>query len=87
MKIIFKDAKEVEIKDLKNGVAFVDPEIDDCTVFIKVRPNLELEIKTDVDYVGKEYTSFAIDLYTGELYGFDDEDKVIPVEIEATVTR
>lgn len=87
MKLIFKDTQEVKIKDLRNGQAFIHPEIDDCTVFIKVYPNLELEVKTDVDYVGKEYTTFAVELYSGELCGFDDEDKVVPVEIEATVTR
>lgn len=87
MKLIFKDAQEVEIKDLRNGQAFICPEIDDYTVFIKVYPNLELEVKTDVDYVGKEYTNFAVELHTGELCGFDDDEKVVLVEIEATVIR
>lgn len=87
MKLTFKDTKTVKFHELRDGQTFTDPEIDDTTVFIKVSPNLDLNLETDLNQVPRAFAGYAVDLYTGEIGGYYASDEVIPVEVEATVIR
>lgn len=87
MKFTFKTASATKFDDLGNGQTFIDPEIDDSTVFIKASPNLDLNLTTDLDQVARKFDGYAVDLYTGEIGGYYADDEVIPVTVEATVIR
>ena len=87
MKLTFKTASAITFKDLRDGQTFTDPEIDDTTVFIKVSPNPDLNLETDLNQVPRAFAGYAVDLYTGEIGGYYANDEVIPVVVEATVIR
>lgn len=88
MKVTIKETNKVEFETLMPGKTFIDPEYDDCAVFMVVEPGIEIIIKPDTDIVDEdEFYGYAVNLNDGGLFGFGKNAEVIPVNAELTATK
>ena len=76
MEIEKKNTKSLTFGNLKTGDVFLDKDND---VMMVVEKDYGLG---DNEY----YDGYAIDLKTGDLYGFYDDDRVIKVSAKLTIT-
>lgn len=76
-----RKATTVTFKELYGGECFIPCNFDDEPIFIKVRANQTLNsIDGEEGWLGVELTE-------GDLYSFDDDDKVIKVNTKLILTN
>lgn len=88
MKITFKDTeKYVRFNTLRHGDTFIDLDYDKDTIMMCVDTCCDVALTTDMGEADYEYDGFAIDVATGIIIGYHDDDKVIPVNAEIVVEK
>ena len=86
MEIIIKEKKDVEFGTLSTGQTFIDNEYDADTVFMVVKPTIDVKIETFRDD-NAEYFGYAVDLSKGRVYGYGSAEQVTPVSTTLTAER
>ena len=89
MKITFKDTEKfVRFDTLRHGNTFIDPDYDKDTIMMCVDTCCDVALTTNMDVKdGTEYDGFAVDIGTGIIIGYRDDDRVIPVNAEVVVEK
>ena len=85
MNITFKNSNEVDFRAISCGDTFIDPEYDEGTILLRVKAVCDVTLGTDPDFT--EFDGYAVDIQTGELQGYYNSNKVIPVRAEVEVKR
>ena len=86
MKIVFNNFNEVKFSTIHRGGTFIDPEYDESTVLMRVEPCGDVVLETDEEISGS-YDGYAVDIQTGEVLGYCNNYKVVPVKAEIRVER
>ena len=86
MKIVFNNSHEVNFSRVHRGDAFIDPEYDEGTILMCVEPCCDVVLRTDED-MHTDYDGYAVDIQTGEILGYFNDTKIIPVKVEVRVER
>ena len=81
MNITIKNTNEVYFSTIHNGDVFIDQEYDEGTILMRVRAVCDVILGTDTD-ITDEFDGYAVDIQTGEIMGYYNTTKVIPVKAE-----
>lgn len=88
MIMTFKTSNLEEFGTLIEGETFIDPEYDEGTVLIVVKPMIEVILQANKDITdGDEFDGFAADLRSGAIIGYHNSDEIIPVSTELIVDK
>ena len=86
MTITFNNTNEVSFSAISYGGAFIDQEYDEGTILMRVRACGDIVLNTDTD-ISDPFDGYAVDIQTGEIMGYYNDTKVIPVKSEVIVKR
>ena len=86
MTITFNNTNEVSFSAISYGGAFIDQEYDEGTILMRVRACGDIVLDTDTD-LSDPFDGYAVDIQTGEIMGYYNDTKVIPVKTEVIVKR
>ena len=84
MKITFKNTNEVDFCTIHRGDTFIDQEYDGGTILMCVDTCCDVILRND-EVMNNNYDGYAVDIQTGEIIGYYNDTKVIPVKAEVTV--
>jgi hypothetical protein len=84
MNITFKNTNEVNFNTIHSGDTFIDQEYDEGTILMRVKTVCDVVLGTDTD-ITDNFDGYAVDIQTGEIMGYYNDTKVIPVKAEVTV--
>lgn len=84
MKITFKNTNEVDFSTVHCGDTFIDQEYDEGTILMRIKPVSDVVLGTDTD-ITDTFDGYAVDIQTGEIMGYYNDAKVIPVKAEVKV--
>lgn len=84
MKITFKNTNEVDFSAIGYGNTFIDQEYDEGTILMCVRACCDVVLGTDTA-ITEDFDGYAVDIQTGEIMGYYNDAKVIPVKAEVRV--
>ena len=86
MTITFNNTNEVRFDAIGYGNAFIDQEYDEGTILMRVRACGDVVLDTDTD-ISDPFDGYAVDIQTGEIMGYYNDTKVIPVKTEVIAKR
>lgn len=86
MTITFNNTNEVRFDAISYGNAFIDQEYDEGTILMRVRACGDIVLDTDTD-ISDPFDGYAVDIQTGEIMGYYNDTKVIPVKTEVIAKR
>lgn len=86
MIVTFTNTNEVGFSAISYGGAFIDQEYDEGTILMRVRACCDVELGTD-ETIAEDFDGYAVDIQTGEIMGYYNSTKVIPVKAEVNVKR
>jgi hypothetical protein len=86
MTITFNNVDEVDFSAIGYGNAFIDQEYDEGTILMRVRACCDVTLGTEGE-LSNEFDGYAVDIQTGEIMGYYNSAKVIPVKSEVIVKR
>ena len=86
MTITFNNTNEASFSAISYGGAFIDQEYDEGTILMRVRACGDIVLNTDTD-ISDPFDGYAVDIQTGEIMGYYNDTKVIPVKSEVIVKR
>ena len=86
MTITFNNTNEISFNAISYGGAFIDQEYDEGTILMRVRTCGDVVLNTDTD-ISDPFDGYAVDVQTGEIMGYYNDTKVIPVKSEVIVKR
>ncbi len=84
MKITFKNTKQVAFSAIGYGGAFIDQEYDEGTILMRVRACCDVVLGTDTT-IADDFDGYAVDIQTGEIMGYYNTARVIPVKPEVNI--
>ena len=84
MKVTFKNTNEVNFSAIGYGTTFIDQEYDEGTILMRVRACCDVVLGTDTTIVD-DFDGYAVDIQTGEIMGYYNSTKIIPVKAEVRV--
>lgn len=81
MKINFEYTNVTEFEKLANGDTFIDPDIFGDAVLMRVYAGVDVVLDTEED-VREEFDGYAVNLLTGEICGYRNDEEIIPIKFE-----
>ena len=85
MKVTFKNTtNEVNFSTIGYGGTFIDQEYDEGTILMRVKAVCDVILGTDT-VIADDFDGYAVDIQTGEIMGYYDSTKIIPVKAEVRV--
>lgn len=85
MEVTFIDERnKVDFKTLTPGDTFIDPEYDETTIFVVIEETFDTRISSDLEDVTFDGYAAALN-ECGKVYGYQAEEKIIPVSLEVIV--
>lgn len=86
MTITFNNTNEVSFSAISYGGAFIDQDYDEGTILMRVRACCDVILDNDTE-ITDPFDGYAVDIQTGEIMGYYNSTKVIPVKSEVIVKR
>ena len=81
MNITFKNTNLVDFSTIHRGDTFIDPEYDEGTILMRVTACCDVVLDTDTE-ITDTFDGYAADIQTGEITGYYNDTKVIPIKAE-----